>query len=58
VPENEASRRLLRTLGFIETRVQRNGAIVRGKPVDIVLYEMVRERWNALPHPDQVAERS
>ena len=45
VPANVASRRLLASLGFIETRVQRNGAVVRGKPVDIVLFEMTRERW-------------
>jgi RimJ/RimL family protein N-acetyltransferase len=45
VPENKFSRRLLDTLGFVELRVQRNGAIVRGKPVDIVIYELTRERW-------------
>lgn len=45
VPANVPSRRLLASLGFIETRLQRNGAIVRARPVDIVLFEMPRERW-------------
>ncbi len=45
VPANVPSRRLLTTLGFIEIRLQRNGAIVRGRPVDVMLYEMPRERW-------------
>ena len=44
VPANAASRRLLESLGFVETRRQRNGAIVRGRPVDIVLYDLTRER--------------
>jgi ribosomal-protein-alanine N-acetyltransferase len=47
VPENIASRKLLASLGFIEARVQRNGAIVRGKPVDVVIHEMPRERWQS-----------
>lgn len=45
VPENTASRRLLSRLGFDEIRIQRSGAIVRGRPVDIVLFEMPRDRW-------------
>jgi len=47
VPENVPSRRLLRTVGFSEMRIQRNGAIVRGRPVDIVIYELTREEWQA-----------
>ena len=45
VPANAASRRLLARIGFSEMRVQRNGAIVRGRPVDIVLFELQREAW-------------
>jgi len=45
VPENRASRKLLGTLGFNEARTQRNGAVVRGKAVDIVIYEMTRDHW-------------
>jgi ribosomal-protein-alanine N-acetyltransferase len=45
VPANEPSRRLLVRLGFGEGRLQRHGAIVRGRPVDILIFEMTRERW-------------
>ena len=47
VPANAASRRLLARIGFDEVRVQRNGAIVKGAPVDIVIFELTRERWMA-----------
>ena len=47
VPANAASRRLLARIGFEEVRVQKNGAIVRGAPVDIVLFELTRDRWAA-----------
>ncbi len=47
VPANAASRRLLARIGFDEKRVQKNGAIVRGAPVDIVVFELSRERWLA-----------
>ncbi len=47
VPANIASRRLLASAGFLERRVQRNGAIVRGRPVDIVIFELGRERYRA-----------
>ncbi len=47
VPANVASRALLAGIGFDETRVQKNGAIVRGRPVDIVLFELSRERYEA-----------
>lgn len=45
VPANAASRRLLARIGFREVRVQRSGAIVRGRPVDIVLFELQRDVW-------------
>ena len=45
VPANAASRRLLARAGFSEIRVQRSGAIVRGKPVDIVIFELHRDVW-------------
>jgi RimJ/RimL family protein N-acetyltransferase len=48
VPENLPSRRLLARAGFVEMRTQHNGAIVRGKPVDIVIYELHRERWETM----------
>lgn len=49
VPENAASRRLLARAGFAETHVQKNGAIVRGRPVDIVIFEAHRETWTNEP---------
>ena len=45
VPANAASRRLLARIGFSELRVQKNGAIVRGAPVDIVIFELTRATW-------------
>ncbi len=45
VPENAASRRLLERIGFEQTRVQKNGAVVRGRAVDICLYAMTRAQW-------------
>jgi len=45
VPANLGSRRLLARIGLGEVRVQRNGAIVRGRPVDIVIFEMTRAQW-------------
>jgi RimJ/RimL family protein N-acetyltransferase len=53
VPENVPSRRLLRSIGFSETRVQHHGAIVRGRPVDIVIYELTREQWESRRSADQ-----
>jgi ribosomal-protein-alanine N-acetyltransferase len=47
VPQNVASRRLLANIGFDQIRIQKNGAIVRGRPVDIVIFEAYRERWAA-----------
>lgn len=48
VPENAASRRLLASVGFSEIKTQRNGAIVRGRPVDIVIFELGRGRAREL----------
>ena len=48
VPANEPSRRLLAGLGFAEPTLQRTGAIVRGRAVDVLVFELTRERWNAL----------
>ncbi len=50
VPANLASRRLLRALGFVQLKIQRHGAVVRGRPVDIVLYRQRREEWLARPN--------
>jgi ribosomal-protein-alanine N-acetyltransferase len=47
VPQNIASRRLLDRLGFRQTKTQKAGAVVRGRAVDIIVYEMTRELWAA-----------
>jgi ribosomal-protein-alanine N-acetyltransferase len=47
LPDNTASRRLLDRLGFSQVKVQRNGAVVRGRASDIVIYELKREAWIA-----------
>ena len=47
VPANVASRKLLAGIGFDEMRTQKNGAIVRGRPVDIVIFEVTRSRYEA-----------
>ena len=49
VPANAASRRLLETLGFRLLRVQPNGAVVRGKPVDICIYQLAATEWRPTP---------
>ncbi len=51
VPANLGSRRLLARIGFGEVRVQRNGAIVRGRPVDIVIFELTRAQWKETAGP-------
>jgi RimJ/RimL family protein N-acetyltransferase len=48
VPANAPSRRLLETIGFTQVRTQKNGAVVRGKPVDICVYRMTRDEWSAM----------
>jgi len=45
VPGNVASRRLLERIGFTFTKSQRNAAVVRGRAVDVVVYELRRERY-------------
>ncbi|HEY0799189.1 MAG TPA: GNAT family N-acetyltransferase, partial [Candidatus Baltobacteraceae bacterium] len=45
VVANLPSRRLLERLGFNCVRTQRHGAVVRGQAVDIMIFEVVRDRW-------------
>lgn len=47
LPANEPSRRLLARLGFADPKLQRAGAIVRGRPVDVLVFELTRENWIA-----------
>lgn len=48
VPENLPSRRLLERLGFRHAKTQCGGAIVRGRAVDVMIFEMTRQRWDAI----------
>ena len=45
VPENDASRRVLHRVGFVESRKLFGGAAIRGRRVDVILYEMHRAQW-------------
>jgi RimJ/RimL family protein N-acetyltransferase len=45
LPANTPSRKLLARAGFDEIRIQINGAMVRGRPVDIVCFELTRNLW-------------
>jgi len=45
LPENTASRVLLKHLGLSEMRLLPGGAVVRGRTVDIVLHEIDRMSW-------------
>ncbi|MFY9780052.1 MAG: GNAT family N-acetyltransferase [Candidatus Baltobacteraceae bacterium] len=66
LPANEPSRRLLVRLGFAAPKLQRAGAIVRGRPVDVLVFELTRESWRAprrdrpqpeTPHPLRAAAK-
>jgi ribosomal-protein-alanine N-acetyltransferase len=48
VLENEPSRRLLARLGFTRVRLQRSGAVVRGRAVDILIFQMEGQRWRRI----------
>ena len=45
VPENEPSRRLLERIGFEAEGVLPRGATVSGRPVDVLVHRMERDRW-------------
>lgn len=42
---NHGSRRLLAAAGFQQVEIQRAGALVRGRPVDVARYAMSRASW-------------
>jgi ribosomal-protein-alanine N-acetyltransferase len=47
VPANAPSRAVLRQLGFAEERTLPNGAVVRGRAVDVLLHSISSETWKA-----------
>lgn len=48
VPENAASRAVLRSNGFEDDGILPHGATVQGQPVDVIAYTLERDRWDAL----------
>jgi [ribosomal protein S5]-alanine N-acetyltransferase len=58
LPENLASRAVLRRNGFQDDGTLPRGATVQGKPVDVILHSLERERWTARLTPNRAATRS
>lgn len=59
LPENLASRGVLRRNGFQDEGTLPRGATVQGRPVDVILHSLARERWAAtLARADPEASRS
>jgi RimJ/RimL family protein N-acetyltransferase len=51
LPENRSSRAVLRNNGFEDRGTLPRGATVQGKPVDVILHALNRERWTSLLDP-------
>jgi RimJ/RimL family protein N-acetyltransferase len=45
VPENLPSRAVLDRAGFLQVRLLRGGAMIRGRHVDVLLYAVARGQW-------------
>ena len=58
LPENLASRAVLRRNGFADDGKLPHGATVAGKPVDVILHTLDRERWAAEASENRQATRS
>ncbi len=58
LPENLPSRAVLRRNGFEDEGMLPRGATVGGKPVDVVLLSLERERWSAGATANRQATRS
>ena len=58
LPENLASRAVLRRNGFEDEGRLPHGATVAGKPVDVILHTLERERWAADATANREATRS
>jgi RimJ/RimL family protein N-acetyltransferase len=48
VPENASSRAVLLRSGFQDDGMLPHGATVQGKPVDVIVFSLERERWSHL----------
>ncbi len=58
LPENLSSRAVLRHNGFEEKGTLSRGATVQGKPVDVIVHSLDRERWAAALTANPAATRS
>ena len=58
LPENLSSRAVLRRNGFEDRGTLTRGATVGGKPVDVIVHSLERERWTARFSENSVATRS
>lgn len=47
VPDNVASRAVLRRTGFVDDGTLAHGATVQGQPVDVIAHRLERGRWEA-----------
>jgi ribosomal-protein-alanine N-acetyltransferase len=58
LPENRASRAVLRNLGFADEGVLERGATVHGKAVDVIRHSLEHARWEESFTPNQAATQS
>ncbi len=58
LPENVASRAVLRRSGFKDEGKLPHGATVQGQPVDVIVHSLERERWEAEPTKNRAATQS
>jgi ribosomal-protein-alanine N-acetyltransferase len=58
LPENLSSRAVLRHNGFEDRGTLPRGATVQGKPVDVILHALDRQRWAAAVNESPAATRS
>ncbi|HMF29554.1 MAG TPA: GNAT family N-acetyltransferase [Candidatus Cybelea sp.] len=58
LPENLSSRAVLHRNGFEDRGTLARGATVQGKPVDVILHALDRQRWTSALNETQAATRS
>ena len=58
LPENLSSRAVLRRNGFDDEGMLPRGATVQGKPVDVIVHTLDRDRWTAAVNENPAAIRS
>lgn len=58
LPENASSRAVLRHNGFDDEGTLPRGATVQGKPVDVIVHTLARERWTARINENRAAIQS